>query len=103
MSEQFEILIHHEERLVTDVEIDRGRCGTCLHWRPSTGVMRNIIRDNGTIHPEGSGDCVAMPPSVPPSPGDYDQSWHFPMTLSGQGCGMWRVREHNGKLTRLKY
>ena len=102
-----DLLRDYEERLVDGVATSRPTCGTCLHWRPYYRVMRKIIDDDGAISGEGSGQCTAMPPSVPPpdikprEPG-FTVFWDFPDTASGQSCGVWQIREWDGSRTRLK-
>ena len=96
----------YEVQLADDVAWNMPICGTCLHWRPYYRVMGKIISDIGAIETEGSGQCTALPPSVPPpdiEPGEpgFSVEWGFPDTLSGQGCGMWKIRELNGNRTRL--
>lgn len=103
---EVDLLRDYEERLASDVATSRPTCSSCLHWRPYYGAMRKIIGDDGVVSDDGSGQCTALPPSVPPpdiNPGEpgFAVFWDFPDTASGQSCGMWQIREWDGNRTRL--
>lgn len=103
---EVDLLREYEQNLVNDVKHSRPTCGTCLHWWPGYRVMQKMINDDGTFHGGASGECRALPPSVPSNtkPGEpgFTVFPGFPETASDQGCGMWQLRQWNGNKTRLK-
>ncbi len=94
-------LIVDEENLVRTVATDRPTCASCLHWSPYNSVIKKIIQvtpgGHFAVSEGGAGQCLRYPPRVI----DGHSEGQHPETSSGQSCGEWTIREHEGQKTKL--